>query len=117
MSQNNPQSMDPIWQNLPLDLSEKICNFLPKVRAIPQSLKYELLYAVKMREFHKILVEYEENYGKFRAYDVLIYDMYNILNNYEEEPTSQWLADHVFEPLALYRAMSSDQIDMLIIQI
>lgn len=109
--------MDPIWKNLPLDLSEKICNCLPKVRSISPSLKYELLYTVKMREFYKIFIDYEDMYGTTRAWDVILMDMYNILNDYNDEPTTQWLADNAFEPLVLFRAMTDEQIDMLIIQI
>jgi hypothetical protein len=111
------QTMDPIWKNLPGDLSEKICNCLPKVRAISPILKYELLYAVKMREFYMIFMEYEQVYGTHRAWDVILMDMYNILNEYNEEPMSQWLADNAFEPLVLFRAMSADQVNVLLLQI
>ena len=34
--------MDPIWRNLPYELVLKICNMLPRVRAIPLSLKDEI---------------------------------------------------------------------------
>ena len=35
--------MDPIWQNLPLELSEKICNNLQKVRQIDERLKNDIV--------------------------------------------------------------------------
>ena len=34
--------MDPIWKNLPLELSEHVCNQLPKVRRIPVDLAAEI---------------------------------------------------------------------------
>ena len=38
-----PNGMDPIWQQLPSDLAERVCNQLPKVRAIPENLKKEIV--------------------------------------------------------------------------
>ena len=34
--------MDPIWQNLPLDLSERVCNALTKVRRIDDLLANDI---------------------------------------------------------------------------
>lgn len=34
--------MDPMWQSLPLDLSEKICNSLTKCRTISSDLKFQI---------------------------------------------------------------------------
>lgn len=34
--------MDPIWKSLPSDLSEHVCNQLPKVRSIQVNLKREI---------------------------------------------------------------------------
>jgi hypothetical protein len=34
--------MEALWRNLPIELSEKICNNLIRVRAIPPELKHEI---------------------------------------------------------------------------
>lgn len=34
--------MNPIWKDLPLELSEHVCNQLPKVRRIPENLKTQI---------------------------------------------------------------------------
>ena len=34
--------MDPIWENLPCALSERICNTLPQVRKIDENLKRDI---------------------------------------------------------------------------
>lgn len=36
--------MDPVWQNLPVDLSDKICNMLPKVRAMDPDMKDQIKF-------------------------------------------------------------------------
>jgi hypothetical protein len=59
--------MDTIWTNLPLELSEYICNQLSKVRRIPESLKREIEERVHIvRE-----VEYPVSSGLARAYNCL----------------------------------------------
>jgi hypothetical protein len=37
------KKMDPCWKNLPLDLSERVCNALTKVRRIDPSLSDEIV--------------------------------------------------------------------------
>lgn len=59
--------MDTIWTNLPLELSEHICNQLPKVRRIPQSLKRE----IEERAYIVREVEYPVSNGLARAYNCL----------------------------------------------
>ena len=55
--------MDPMWTNLPSELSEHICNQLPKVRGIPVNLKRDIQsqrwmlaksysYYLRLCEFH-----------------------------------------------------------------
>ena len=34
--------MNPVWTKLPIDLTEHICNQLPKVRKIPDTLKLQI---------------------------------------------------------------------------
>lgn len=57
--------MDRVWGNLPLELSEHICNQLPKVRKICPELKMELLQRVRVIKE----VEYPVAIGLRRAYN------------------------------------------------
>jgi len=41
--------MDQVWRDLPIDISEKICNFLPRVRSISSDLKDEIIKTQSMR--------------------------------------------------------------------
>lgn len=45
--------MDPIWKQLPADLTDKICNSLTKCRKIPKELRDEIVLYHMYREFRK----------------------------------------------------------------
>jgi hypothetical protein len=102
--------MDPIWQTLPDDLVGRICNMLPKVRTVSPLLKGELIHRVKMNDFYRYLDAYINIYTHHdNSMDAFCYDMYMILNNWEDEPQTPWLGANIFNPLALFGAMSDQQ--------
>ena len=35
-------TMDPVWRNLPEELTERVCNKLPEVRRVPDALKRQI---------------------------------------------------------------------------
>lgn len=110
--------MDPIWKTLPVDLVEKICNMLPRVRRVSPLLKSELVSYVDHKEFYYTLVQYEAVWGRtFRALEIFMDDMYNILNNWELEASSQWLIDHAFDGIAMFRALTREQRQQILLEI
>ena len=118
--------MDPIWKNLPVDLVEKICNFLPQVRWVNPDLKNELVNTYKRQVYNKIVSTYVGDYGGMyynlgvslqRARELFAADMYDILNDYNETPQTQWLFENFNNPWALFKAMSEEQIEELMIGI
>lgn len=50
--------MDPVWQTLPLDLANHVCNQLHKVRKIPDNLRVQICakwaYMEKCKELNQI---------------------------------------------------------------
>ena len=109
--------MDPIWQTLPDDLVDRICNMLHKVRSVSPILKGELSHRVTMNEFYKYLEAYEKQYYYTdQSMDAFCDDMYNILNNWDEEPQTPWLAANMWNALALFSALSDDQKRQLWVQ-
>lgn len=108
--------MDPCWKNLPNELVDKICNDLPKVRAIPFALKNELIYVTKWRVFQRLIAGYEDLYGPMRGMDILTNDIYDVMNDFEPEPKNWWIAENAFEPWALFLAMDDDRLDELMVQ-
>lgn len=115
--------MDPIWKNLPEELVHKICNFLPQVRWVNPNLKNELIYNYKKRLFNTILDSYDHEYGgmyyspahgRQRAREMFASDIYDILNEYNEEPQTMWLLENLHRPWVLFKTMSEEQIEELI---
>lgn len=69
--------MDSIWSHLPRDLVDRVCNQLPKVRAIPENLKDEI---VNQRwRLEKLYNNVRAWYGDYDGYYLLLDDL-NILN-------------------------------------
>jgi hypothetical protein len=80
--------MDTIWKNLPIELSEHICNQLPKVRRIPCDLKQDLRYQFFMVD--KMLKYFTMWYGYDDAYTLLLHDL-NMLNESDDvSPYDTW---------------------------
>ena len=70
-------SMDSIWQQLPDEISEHICNQLPKVRRIPMDLSGDIQNQFFM--LSRLRRNYTSWYGRDDGYDVLLDDL-NMLN-------------------------------------
>jgi hypothetical protein len=51
--------MDKIWQELPEDLSDRVCNMLIKIRRIPTELKNQILDHARFREFCELVGDIE----------------------------------------------------------
>ncbi len=70
-------AMDPIWQQLPDELVEHVCNQLPKVRRIDDVLAED----IRNQFFHldKLLRYYNRWFGRMDAYDILLDDL-NMIN-------------------------------------
>lgn len=67
--------MDPIWKELPLDLSERVCNALTKVRRIDATLANEI-----KNQWHKYNKWYY-NYVALFGIDNVLYVMYDDMKN------------------------------------
>ena len=71
-------TMDPIWRNLPYELVLKICNMLPRLRAIPLPLKNEIEF-----EEHMLLRIYRASAALFHWPWTDVYNslaVYNLRN-------------------------------------
>jgi hypothetical protein len=69
-------SMDPIWKNLPNELSDYICNKLPQVRRIPADLKEDLFSYLKYNETEEVYYEY---YDEDEARSIFDYECYQFV--------------------------------------
>lgn len=69
--------MDPVWTQLPLELSEHICNQLPKVRKFDEVLSGDIQNQFYM--LNRLLRNYTSWYGRDDGYDVLLDDL-NMIN-------------------------------------
>ena len=69
-------------------------------------------------QFQRILEQYEaEYYWPDRAMDLFTADLYNILNDYEDEPQDCWIAQNAFDAWALFMAVDEDRLRELSVQI
>lgn len=76
--------MDPVWKNLPCDVSEKICNMLPKVRKIDERLKNDIVNQWYL--FEKYMYQYMMVFG-MANYEYIMYDdMINVMNLTDDFP-------------------------------
>jgi hypothetical protein len=65
--------MDPIWQTLPADLVDRICNMLPRVRAIPVELKNEITSQMhKLMDFYRIARPLYRDHAWVFTYNCLV---------------------------------------------
>ena len=109
--------MDPCWKNLPSDLVDYICGtWLPRVRRMSLAFKNELKMYISNRDFFLRLDNYTNLYGIHRSWEVFCDDMFNILNDYQEECTSPFLIHNVWTPRALWAALSEEQKAALLIE-
>jgi len=74
--------MDPIWQQLPGDLVERVCNQLPKVRRMDEKLKSDIVD--QFWRVDKMLNYYRMWFGRHDAYYILLDDL-NMLNESDYE--------------------------------
>lgn len=79
--------MDPvIWKNLPCEISEKICNMLPKVRKIDERLKNDIVNQWYL--FDKYMYNCIMMFG-YNHYECVMYDdlknVFSIKDDYPEE--------------------------------
>lgn len=78
--------MDPIWKQLPLEVSEKICNMLPKVRRIDETLKDEI--ESQWYKYDKYYYNCVQFFGADMAECVMYDDLkngYGIVDDYPED--------------------------------
>ena len=68
--------MDPCWKNLPCELVEKICNYLPKVRRIENTLSEDI-----RNQWYKF-DRWHFNYGSLFGFNNVYYVMYDDLKNW-----------------------------------
>lgn len=67
--------MDSVWKDLPLDLAERVCNQLPRVRQMAPELKIDLIFW----PLHRLIRNTTRWYGKVDGYEILLDDL-NMLN-------------------------------------
>jgi hypothetical protein len=78
--------------------------------------KDELRMYISNRDFFVHVENYTNLYGVHRAWDIFCDDMFNMLNNYQEECHSQFLIYNVWNPRALWSALSEEQKTALLIE-
>lgn len=93
--------MDPsVWKHLPLDVSEKICNLLTKVRSINHLLSDEIKSQWYLLEkYHKKCVTL---FGKSSAHYVMYDDIKNvfgIIDDFPEEFCMETVIDEMWKRL------------------
>lgn len=110
--------MDPCWKQLPRELVDYICGtWLPRVRGMSRAFQNELKMYVSSQGFFRVLHKYADMYGIYRAQDVFCHDMFNMLNDYQEECHSPFLIYNVWNTDALWAALSEEQKNALQIEI
>jgi hypothetical protein len=93
--------MDPVWKELPSELTEHICNNLTRVRWISPELKSELIFW----PLEKMLVYMSRWYGRLDGYDVLLDDL-NMLNETDFiDVHDAWYAMDVDKRLEYYHSV------------
>lgn len=77
-------SMDPCWKHLPIEIVEKICNFLPQVRRIDENLSQEI--RDQTYKFDMWFYNMSSLFGFNDAYYVMYDDLINVLKVKDDFP-------------------------------
>jgi hypothetical protein len=75
--------MDPIWRTLPLELSERICNMLPKVRSLPAVVRGDIRTG-QLEHMLSLLDRFHDRYYSVNAVVASIHDFTGT------EPVRDW---------------------------
>ena len=92
--------MDPCWKNLPTELVEKICNFLPKVRRMNPELLQEI--RDQTHKFDKWFCNSSSLFGFTNAYFVMYDDMINVWkvrDDFPEEMPLEYVVVNMWKKL------------------
>lgn len=95
--------MDPIWQQLPCDLVDHVCNQLPKVRRIDQRLKSDIVD--QFWRVDQMLHFYRAWFGKDG--DIVLLDDLNMLNKSDYDDVYEvWKVLNKEERMEYYKSVT-----------
>jgi hypothetical protein len=93
--------MESVWKDLPVDLSEHICNQLTKVRGIDDEMKTEIIFW----HLEKMLLYMSRWYGYYDGRDIVLDDL-NMLNETDFiDVHDVWYAMDVDKRLEYYHSV------------
>lgn len=107
--------MDPCWKNLPDDLVEKVCNFLPKVRRIDPSLSAEI-----RNQWFKFDQWFLNARTKYELYDSSYVDPYEVMYDdlllVTDLPVDVYPSDMLVEQVVedMWKKLTSEERDDLL---
>lgn len=93
--------MDSIWKDLPLDLSERVCNTLTKVRRIDENLKNEIVN--QWYKYDRWYYNTMSLFGKSNVLCVMYDDMKNVcgaVDDYPEEMSFEQVVQNMWMKLS-----------------
>lgn len=102
--------MDPCWKNLPIELVEKICNFLPKVRKINTLLSEEIRF--QPNKFDRWYFNAASLFGFNHAYSIMYDDLRYVMQVPDVFPEEMPIEEVVVN---MWRKMSPEQRDIFLI--
>ena len=83
------EKMDPVWTQLPLDISEKICNKLPQVRGVSAGLKHDIRFGV----LDRTLTQLDRYHDRFYNVNLLVDNLLMVI----EKESLDWLPYNGYE--------------------
>lgn len=101
--------MDPCWKNLPDDLVEKVCNFLPKVRRIDQALSEDIRN--QWYKFDEWYFNCMSLFGIDNAHQVMYDDLRHITNVPDVYPEEMLIEEVVKN---MWKTLTPDQRDEIL---
>jgi hypothetical protein len=96
--------MDPCWKNLPIELAERICNMLPRVRSFDQPVLNDIKNQTHL--FNKYYWHVASLFGFDDVWYAMYDDMRNISDILDTHPEDMCIENVVFE---MWKSMRPDQ--------
>ena len=102
--------MDPCWKALPLDLVERICNMLPKIRRFNQGVLDDINN--QMHLFDKYYWNALTLFGLNNAWYTMYDDLRNISGILDRHPENMPIENVVFE---MWKSASREQREEIVV--
>lgn len=102
-------NMDPCWKELPIEIAEYICNFLPKMRRIDATLSEEI--RSQMYKFDRWYFNSMSMFGFENAYQVMYDDLRHITHVPDIYPEEMPIEDVVTN---MWKTLTPEQRDEIL---